>query len=199
MQEFQQHDFSQVRLSTTRLELRPMQMDDTDALFAMCADAEFVRYWSEPAWQHREQAERRIQRDLDALPRGDYLCLAIVRKQDGVWLGNCSLFSFLWKCRRAEIGYGLARPYWGQGYMQEALQALLAYCFEHLQLHRVEADIDPANRASGQSLKRLGFVQEGLLRERWIVDGQVSDSALFGLLQRDWLALQTSAAKHASV
>ncbi|WP_230405267.1 GNAT family N-acetyltransferase [Undibacterium rugosum] len=199
MHDMSSHDFSQVRLSTARLELRPMQMADTDALFAMCADAEFVRYWSEPAWQHTEQAERRIQRDLDALPRGEYLNLSLVRKQDGVWLGNCCLFSFLWKCRRAEIGYGLARPYWGQGYMQEALRALLAYGFEHLQLHRVEADIDPANHASELSLKRLGFVQEGLLRERWIVDGQVSDSALFGLLQADWLALQTSAARHASV
>jgi RimJ/RimL family protein N-acetyltransferase len=53
-------------------------------------------------------------------------------------------------------------------------------------LHRIEADIDPRNTASARCLERLGFVKEGLLRERWIVEGEVSDSAIYGLLQPDW-------------
>jgi len=51
-----------------------------------------------------------------------------------------------------------------------------------------EAHIDPRNEASARSLERLGFVREGLLRQRWIVDGVVSDSALYGLLTQDWAA-----------
>ena len=77
---------------------------------------------------------------------------------------------------------------WGQGLMHEALTALLDHGFGTWNLNRVEADIDPRNRASARTLERLGFCREGLLRERWIVGGEVCDSALYGLLQRDWLA-----------
>jgi RimJ/RimL family protein N-acetyltransferase len=73
------------------------------------------------------------------------------------------------------------------GYMHEALQTLLAYAFERLHLNRLEADIDPRNTSSARSLGRLGFVQEGHLRQRWIVDGEVSDTGFYGLLRDDWL------------
>jgi ribosomal-protein-alanine N-acetyltransferase len=86
------------------------------------------------------------------------------------------------------VGYSLASAEWGNGYMQEALTALLDYGFSELDLNRVEADVDPRNAASGRSLERLGFRREGLLRERWIVGGEVSDTALYGLLRKDWEA-----------
>jgi ribosomal-protein-alanine N-acetyltransferase len=55
-----------------------------------------------------------------------------------------------------------------------------------MDLRRLEADTDPRNAPSIRALERLGFVREGLLRERWVVAGEVSDSALLGLLRRDW-------------
>jgi len=54
-----------------------------------------------------------------------------------------------------------------------------------LRLNRIEADIDPRNVASAGLLERLGFVREGVLRERWIVGDEASDSALYGLLASD--------------
>ena len=69
--------------------------------------------------------------------------------------------------------------------MSEAGSALIEHAFGTLNLHRIEADIDPRNVASARLLERLGFVREGLLRDRWIVGGEVSDSALYGLLERD--------------
>ena len=72
--------------------------------------------------------------------------------------------------------------------MHEALQRLVRYAFEELDLHRLEADIDPRNEASERTLLRLGFVKEGYMRERWIVADVVSDSAVFGLLRREWTA-----------
>lgn len=97
----------------------------------------------------------------------------------------CTLFAFSAQCRRAEVGYALASQCWGCGYMDEALRALLGYGFGELGLNRVEADIDPRNKASARSLERLGFVKEGHLRERWVVGDEVSDTALYGLLARD--------------
>lgn len=117
---------------------------------------------------------------------GDALQLGIERNSDRALVGTCTLFHFHWASRRAELGYALARAAWGQGLMHEALSALLAHAFNGLGLNRIEADIDPRNRASGRSLERLGFRKEGHLRERWMVDGEVSDTDLYGLLRIDW-------------
>jgi RimJ/RimL family protein N-acetyltransferase len=70
--------------------------------------------------------------------------------------------------------------------MTEALEALLHYAFKSMHFNRIEADIDPRNEASAKILLRLGFRKEGYLRERWIVNGDVSDSELYGLLRREW-------------
>jgi RimJ/RimL family protein N-acetyltransferase len=70
--------------------------------------------------------------------------------------------------------------------MHEALQALLRYAFQTLDLNRLEADIDPRNVASAKTLERLGFQKEGHLRERWIVNDEISDTWLYGLLRREW-------------
>lgn len=76
--------------------------------------------------------------------------------------------------------------------MNEALTALIAYGFENRHINRIEADIDPKSVASARSLERLHFVKEGYLRERWIVGGQVSDTALYGLLRSDWASASRS-------
>ena len=68
------------------------------------------------------------------------------------------------------------------------VRALIGFAFGELGLNRLEADIDPRNLASARSLESLGFTREGLLRERWIVNGEVSDTALYGLLAREWPA-----------
>lgn len=181
-------DFSQLHLHTDHLQLRPLRAADADAVFSMHADPVAMRHWSTPPWTDPAQAHALIANDLQALPVGDYLRLGLQRRSDGALVGLVSLFAFHLASRRAELGYMLLRSAWGQGYMHEALLALLDHGFGVLGLHRLEADIDPDNLASARTLQRLGFQHEGLLRERWIVAGTVSDSALYGLLRRDWLA-----------
>jgi RimJ/RimL family protein N-acetyltransferase len=70
--------------------------------------------------------------------------------------------------------------------MHEALTAVIDYAFGPLGLRRLEADTDPRNGASLRTLERLGFTREGLLRERWQVGDEIPDSALWGLLAREW-------------
>jgi [ribosomal protein S5]-alanine N-acetyltransferase len=100
-------------------------------------------------------------------------------------IGTVSLFALDLGNRRAEIGYALHRSAWGHGYAAEAVTGVVDHAFGELGLNRLEADIDPRNEASARLLDRLGFRREGLLRERWIVAGEVSDSALYGLLRSD--------------
>jgi RimJ/RimL family protein N-acetyltransferase len=82
--------------------------------------------------------------------------------------------------------------------MHEALTALVEYAFTTLDLQRLEADIDPRNAASARTLERLGFQKEGHLRERWIVNGEISDTWWYGLLRREWLQRSVSTHSHAS-
>ncbi len=179
-------EFPNIQLETERMLLRPLQQADAPALLAIFSDPLVMRYWSSAPWQALSEAQAMIERDQRAMAAGEFLRLGVVRKEDDALLGQCCLFKLDQQCRRAEIGYAMAHHAWGHGYMHEALCALVEFSFSQLQLNRLEADIDPRNTNSQRSLERLGFLQEGFLRERWIVEGEVSDSALFGLLLADW-------------
>ncbi|SHN34572.1 GNAT family N-acetyltransferase [Rhizobacter sp. OV335] len=179
-----------VELRTERLLLRPLRDDDAPALLAIFSDPETMRYWSAPPWTTIGQAHAMIERDRPAMAAGEHLRLGIEKTDDGTLIGLCTLFHLNAACRRAEVGYVLARSAWGHGHMNEALRALLRHGFTAMNLNRVEADIDPRNRGSAASLERLGFTREGHLRERWIVGDEVSDSWLYGLLRREWDARQ---------
>ena len=139
-------------------------------------------------WASIDKAHEMIAKVATAMVVGEHLRLGIETIKEAKLIGHCSLFNFNAQCQRADIGYGMAFDAWGHGYMHEALLAVLNYGFIELSLNRVEADIDPRNVASAKTLERLGFVKEGFLRERWVVDGEVSDSEIYGLLRRDWLA-----------
>ena len=180
--------FDQLSLQTPRLLLRPLAAADAQGLFDIFSDAEVMRYWSTPPWPTIDEAHAMVERDLKALATGEYLRFGLESVDDHALIGTCTLFNISRTCRRAEVGYGLASAAWGKGYMHEALTALLGYGFDKMNLNRVEADVDPRNHASAKSLERLGFTREGFLRERWIIDGVVSDTAMFGLLQSGWRA-----------
>lgn len=175
-------------LTTARLTLRPPRRGDEADLYAIHSDPEVMRYFSEPPWTDPARAVRQIDEDALRFENEESFRFAIILNDTGRQVGNCTLYALHRKNRRAEMGFALAHAHWGHGIMHEALHALLAFGFTDLDLHRVEADADPRNAASAATLTRLGFAQEGLLRERWIVAGEVSDSAMFGLLRREWEA-----------
>lgn len=178
--------FTNVRLLTARLELRPLSLGDAEHLLGIYSDPEFMRYWSSKPWTHIDQAIALIENDRRELAAGEHLRLGVYLRDQGRLIGTCSLFNLNEGCRRAEVGYGIARTLWRRGYMVEAVSAVISFAFSELRLHRLEADIDPRNEGSARGLERLGFIREGLLRERWIVGEEVSDSALYGLLDHEW-------------
>jgi len=174
-------------LATARLILRPLSHADVPALFAIFSDRAVARYWSRPAMTHLTQARRLVSIARAGYRTGESMSLGIELADTHALVGTCTLFAFHPSSRRAEIGYALAHAQWGRGYMNEALVRLVSYAFDDLDLHRLEADIDPANAASERTLLRLGFVREGHLRERWIVGDTISDSHVYGLLRHEWV------------
>jgi RimJ/RimL family protein N-acetyltransferase len=186
--------FAELRLETPRLLLRPLQPGDADEVFGIFSDPAVMRYWSTPCWAERAQAAQMIEDDTAGLAGRRDLRLGLVLRATQRVVGTVSLFRIDAGCRRAEVGYALARAAQGQGLMDEAMRCLVDAAFDHragapfddLLLHRLEADADPRNAPSCRCLERLGFTREGLLRERWRVGDEVSDSALYGLLRPDW-------------
>jgi len=173
-------------LTTARLVLRETAEHDVEAVFAMESDPVAMRYWSRLPMQGLSEARESVARAREYFQHRVALRWSITRPTDGRMLGHASVFNFSEQSSRAEIGYGLAREHWGQGYMHEALTHVADYAFGPLGLRRLEADVDPRNAASLRSLERLGFAREGLLRERWRVGDEISDSVLLGLLAREW-------------
>jgi RimJ/RimL family protein N-acetyltransferase len=173
-------------LSTSRLRLRPFADSDAEALFLLQSDPQVLRYWDAPPWAERARAERFLAACRRMAQDGTGARLAIERRGDGAFLGWCSLTRWDPTHRSAALTYCLRAAAWGQGYATEAVRALLTWAFATLDLNRVQAETDTRNVASARVLEKVGFRREGTLREDCVVDGEVSDSWVYGLLRREW-------------
>lgn len=173
-------------ITADRISLRWLTERDVGSLFSIFSDPEVMRYWSSTPFANTDAARKLLAHIHDGFSRRALFQWGIARRTDDLVIGTCTLFHTDLDNRRAEIGYALRRDHWGHGYMREALTALLDFAFNTLNLHRVEADVDPRNDSSVRTLERLGFRKEGYLRERWLVGGGIQDSLFYGLLQRDW-------------
>jgi RimJ/RimL family protein N-acetyltransferase len=175
-------------IEAARVRLRHLEESDTDSLFEIFSNAEAMRFWSWQPFKERAEAEKLLAEIHDDFRQKSLFQWGIALKTDDTVIGTTTLFRLDDKSRRAEIGYILNSRFWGSGYANEALTALLDYAFEQMKLHRIEADIEPRNAGSIKTVERLGFRREGLLRERWIVGDEMQDSVFYGLLERDWRA-----------
>lgn len=176
-----------------RVVLRWLQPSDAPDIMRIYADPEVTKYWSSPPMRELGEAQRLIE-DVHRLFAAHTLYeWGLARLEDPRVIGTLTFASLDQKNRRAEIGFALARDAWGHGYMREAVAVALDFAFGQLDLTRIEADVDPDNAASLRLLEDLGFVREGLLRERWRVGGGVQDSVMLGLLRREWGGLPPGA------
>ena len=117
----------------------------------------------------------------------DSVCALVCRVTDGSIVGAINLSQiFRSGFQNAYLGYYKGARYAGQGYMTEALSLMLSYAFRHLKLHRLEANIQPANAASIALVKRAGFTREGFSRRYLKVRGRWRDHERWAILTEDW-------------
>lgn len=158
-------------LETERLRLRPPVMEDAPSIFAYAQDREVTRYLT---WSPHEDVERTrhfLMRALSAWENETGFPWVLVRKQDGQLIGMVELRI---RGHKAEVGYVLARPFWGQGYMSEAVRALIDWALAQPGLYRIWAVCDVENRASARVLEKSGMQREGVLR-RWTMHPNLGD------------------------
>jgi RimJ/RimL family protein N-acetyltransferase len=186
------------QIATPRLVLRAVAQPDLPDLLAVNGDPEVTRYLPYEAWRDLDAARAWLERMRRLESDGNALQLVAARADDGRVIGTCLLFRLDEASARVELGYVMKRDHWHGGWMREALEHLLDHAFGPMELRRIEADVDPENAASQGLLLRLGFVPEGLRRERWIQKGRAVDSSMFGLLAADWWARRAQRAMAAS-
>ena len=170
-------------LKTERLYLRPLGMQDDAGMFAMLSDPESMRYWCKAPIKTISEAQQVLRKDVESDAKGNSMCWAILLKSSEQMIGKCILFQYSAANRRAEVGYILNRDYWRQGLMFEALNAMTGFAFKRLNIHRLEADVDPGNTGSLALLEKLGFKREGTFKDRWRVYDEWQDSVMLGLIE----------------
>ncbi|WP_425432174.1 GNAT family N-acetyltransferase [Fontibacillus panacisegetis] len=174
-------------LESKRLRLRRMERSDAETMFRYWSDPEVVKYMNTPPFASEEDAYEMINLLNGLSESEDALRWGIELKEHGELIGSCGYN--VWQLSgayRGEIGYDLGWNFWGYGYMAEALQVMLSFGFGTMGLNRIEALIDPRNDNSRRLIRRLGFMEEGLLREYQKTESGYVDLMMYSLLQNEF-------------
>lgn len=172
-------------LETKRLILRQIKKEDARNIFFYLSDPEVMKHYGLLPFERVEDAQNEIEWYQSIQDNQTGRRWGITLKNEDTVIGSCGYFNHKLQHRRAEIGYELSREYWGKGIASEAVQAVLNYGFEQMKLHRVEALIEPPNKASLKLVERLGFKREGLLRDYEWAGDSFDDLYMYALLETD--------------
>jgi ribosomal-protein-alanine N-acetyltransferase len=167
-------------LYTPRLILREIKPSDGDAILRIRGDIRVTR-------MNTGQPLETLDEALDLIGQMEQAYIDKKRLDWGGLIGRCGYNYWLRRDRRASIGYDMAYAYWGNGYMTEAVRAMVTFGFEEMGLNRVEADTDVENHGSQRVLEKVGFKREGLQHEQYWEWDEFHDLALFALLKKDFI------------
>ncbi len=173
-------------IQTERMTLRQLTEDDMDFIFDMFSRPETNQYVADDDVKNMEEAVELYEAFIKPKP---YLFrLGMVLEENGQLIGTLGFYSISMDDKRAVLGADLFKEHWGQGLMQEAVQALLRYGFEEMELNRIEASVDPDNIRSMKLTERSGFVKEGVKRQLDWYKGAYHDDVVFSMLREEWQA-----------
>lgn len=171
-------------IETERLLLRELLPEDAPAIFRLFSSPLVTRYYDLDNYEEMAQALELIDFFDESFELERSIRWGIERKRDGAVMGTCG---YVWLRRfRGEIGYDLHPDYWRNHYMTEALDAILEFGFNEFELNRIEALTMLDNVASGALLRKLGFQEEGILRQHDFFKGHFHDMRLFSLLREEF-------------
>lgn len=176
-------------LKTPRLLLRAIRQSDAQLVHRNLSDFQTVLYSNASEAPSLEKVQQMIDKWKEDFNKQQAIRWGITIKEDDAVIGSCGYKKFVKRHRRAEIGYEIFANYRRQGLMSEALNAVIQFGFEAMDFNQIEATVDPDNLPSILLLNKLGFSEEGILREYEFQKGKFTDLKLFSLLLRDFLGL----------
>jgi RimJ/RimL family protein N-acetyltransferase len=172
-------------LTGSLVSLRDLRLSDAPSLLAMLSTDEVARFISPPpttvdgferfiAWTHRERAA------------GNYVCFGVVPHGMDTAVGIFQVRQLEPGFSTAEWGFALGSEFWGTGVFLDAARLTVDFAFETVGVHRLEARAAIANGRGNGALRKVGAVQEGILRKSFLRNGQYLDQALWTILDEDW-------------
>lgn len=172
-------------LSGARITLRELRMSDAAALLEVLTTEEVTRFISPPPTTV-EGFERFIAWANAQRAAGDYICFAVVPRGWETAIGIIQVRRLESGFRTAEWGFAIGRAFWGTGVFVEAADMVLAFTFDTLGVHRLEARAAVANGRGNAALQKLGATREALLRKSFTRNDRRLDQALWCILEEDW-------------
>lgn len=174
------------RLETPRLILRRLEMRDAPDLFDYSRDPQVAKHVLWDAQTSVSEARAYVRYMLRRYRAGEPASWGIEEKETGRVVGTIGYMWYQRDNNACEVGYSLARRRWNRGYMTEALAEVLRFSFEELGVHRVEAQHEVENAASGAVMRKCGMRKEGTLRGRLYNKGRYVDVDLYAMLREDY-------------
>jgi ribosomal-protein-alanine N-acetyltransferase len=177
-------------LAGSMVTLRDLRLSDAPSLLAMLATEEVARFISPPpttvegferfiAWTHRERAA------------GNYVCFGVVPHGMDTAVGIFQIRQLEPGFATAEWGFALGSGYWGTGVFLDAAKMVVDFAFEGVGVHRLEARAAVVNGRGNGALRKIGAMQEGILRKSFLRNGVYLDQALWTILDEDWRRANT--------
>ena len=171
--------------TTANLHLRELISNDAEAVLRIFADKEVTRYYDLDTFRDLSQASELIRRQRIRFERGEVMRWGITQKENNIVIGTVG-YVFNQDNAQGGLGYDLASPYWRRGIMTEALRLVMRYGFSSLRLNRIQALVVPGNVPSIGLLQKLGFTEEGLLRQYAFFKGRYQDLICFSVLRSEF-------------
>jgi [ribosomal protein S5]-alanine N-acetyltransferase len=173
-------------LETERLLLRRVVSSDVEEVFELRSNPETMKFIPRPLATTREEALAHIAMIEDKIVNNEGINWAISVKGSAKLVGIIGHYRIKPEHFRCEVGYMILPQFNGQGIATEAIKAVLTYGFDDLQMHSIEAVIDPGNFASERVLQKNGFVKEAHLIENEFYNGTFLDTVIYSILKRNF-------------
>jgi RimJ/RimL family protein N-acetyltransferase len=177
-------------LTGKRVTLRELRVSDATALYAMLTTDEVARFISPPP-ASVEGFERFIVWTLRMRDLGSYACFAVTLDGQDTAIGIFQLRGLEAGFATAEWGFAIGSEYWGSGVFVEGAELMAGFAFETVGVHRLEARASIKNGRGNGALRKIGAVQEGILRRSFLRNGEYHDQVLWAILDEDWLGATT--------
>ncbi|MCD4846899.1 MAG: GNAT family N-acetyltransferase [Candidatus Aegiribacteria sp.] len=175
-------------LKTRRLALRPFTLSDSEDVRKLAGERDIADTTLNIPHPYEEgMAEKWISTHMAGFDENTSLTFAITCRKDGKLLGAVSL-TVQRSHSRAELGYWIGKPYWGNGYCTEAAHAVMEYGFTVLRLNRIFATFMTRNPASGRVMEKLGMKSESIMRQHYKKWDKFEDMAMYGILKDEWIS-----------
>lgn len=178
------HPFQNIE--TERLLLRRINQNDVEEVLALRGNPETMKYIPRPLAKTKEEALVHIAMIEEKIENNTGINWGITIKGSNKIIGIIGHYRIQPENHRAEIGYMSLPEYNGKGYITEAIKAVVEYGFEQMNLHSIEAVIDPGNTASERVLQKNGFVKEAHILENELWEGKFWDTVIYSLLKRNF-------------